>query len=218
MGTAKADVLTSEGKLDEAKSDYQQALDEYNTKKTLYDAQSERCHTARHRETANAGGGTARRRRCRECHQTVGRDAPCGRPAGAEGEREAALAAQVELDRMTIRAGVDGRVDQFVLRPGDIVSRAGHPGGGNSDPGCRGRRVAVRRIQPDRSPGDQGRHVGGGNLHLQAHDHYSAGRLKRPGRHRRRPDLADQSADRHGEARCPGHGPGYSRASLQGRT
>ena len=31
-GTAKADVLTSQGKLDEAKSDYQQALDEYNTK------------------------------------------------------------------------------------------------------------------------------------------------------------------------------------------
>ena len=32
MGTAKADVLTSQGKLDEAKSDYQQAIDEYNTK------------------------------------------------------------------------------------------------------------------------------------------------------------------------------------------
>jgi multidrug resistance efflux pump len=38
---------------------------------------------------------------------------------------EAVLAAaQVELDRMTIRAGVDGRVDQFVVRPGDIVQPA----------------------------------------------------------------------------------------------
>src|SRR4051812_35034810 len=36
MVTAKADVLTSKGKLDEVKGDYQQALDEYNTKKTLY--------------------------------------------------------------------------------------------------------------------------------------------------------------------------------------
>ena len=36
---------------------------------------------------------------------------------------EAALAeAQVDLDKTFIRAGVDGRVEQFVLRPGDIVN------------------------------------------------------------------------------------------------
>ena len=34
---AKADVLTSEGKLDEAKGNYQQAVDEYETKKKLYE-------------------------------------------------------------------------------------------------------------------------------------------------------------------------------------
>jgi len=33
-------------------------------------------------------------------------------------------AAQVELERMTVRAGVDGRVDQFVLRTGDVVQPA----------------------------------------------------------------------------------------------
>jgi hypothetical protein len=38
---------------------------------------------------------------------------------------EAGLAeAQVELDKMTTYAGVDGRVDQFVLRVGDIVQPA----------------------------------------------------------------------------------------------
>src|SRR5471030_482491 len=36
---------------------------------------------------------------------------------------EAALAeAQVDLDKTIIRAGVDGRVEQFTLRPGDIVN------------------------------------------------------------------------------------------------
>ena len=36
---------------------------------------------------------------------------------------EAALAeAQVDLDKTFIRAGVDGRVEQFLLRPGDIVN------------------------------------------------------------------------------------------------
>ena len=36
---------------------------------------------------------------------------------------EAALAeAQVDLDKTFIRAGVDGRVEQFGLRPGDIVN------------------------------------------------------------------------------------------------
>jgi multidrug resistance efflux pump len=33
-------------------------------------------------------------------------------------------AAKVELDKMTVRAGVDGRVDQFVLRVGDIIQAA----------------------------------------------------------------------------------------------
>src|SRR4029077_19062164 len=37
VGTAKADVMTSQGKLDEAKNDYQQALDELNTKQKLYE-------------------------------------------------------------------------------------------------------------------------------------------------------------------------------------
>jgi multidrug resistance efflux pump len=41
----------------------------------------------------------------------------------AKASAEAALAeAQVDLDKTSIRAGVDGRVEQFGLRPGDIVN------------------------------------------------------------------------------------------------
>jgi len=43
---------------------------------------------------------------------------------------EAALAqAQVELDKTVVRAGVDGRVEQFLLRPGDIVNPLMRPAG-----------------------------------------------------------------------------------------
>ena len=43
---------------------------------------------------------------------------------------EAALAqAQVELDKTTIRAGVNGRVEQFTLRVGDVVNPLMRPAG-----------------------------------------------------------------------------------------
>jgi hypothetical protein len=43
---------------------------------------------------------------------------------------EAALdQAQVDLDKTVIRAGVDGRVEQFFLRPGDLVAQIMRPAG-----------------------------------------------------------------------------------------
>ena len=46
-----------------------------------------------------------------------------GTPPAEKASAEAALAeAQVDLDKTYIRAGVDGRVEQFFLRPGDIVN------------------------------------------------------------------------------------------------
>jgi multidrug resistance efflux pump len=43
---------------------------------------------------------------------------------------EAALAqAQVEYDKTFVRAGVDGRVEQFLLRPGDVVNPLMRPAG-----------------------------------------------------------------------------------------
>jgi hypothetical protein len=43
---------------------------------------------------------------------------------------EAALAeAQVALDKSVVRAGVDGRVEQFVLQPGDIINPLLRPAG-----------------------------------------------------------------------------------------
>ena len=50
---------------------------------------------------------------------------------------EAALAqAQVDLDKTFVRAGVDGRVEQFLLRAGDVVNQMMRPAG-YSDTGGR---------------------------------------------------------------------------------
>ena len=48
----------------------------------------------------------------------------------AKASAEAELAqAQVELDKTIIRAGVDGRVEQFFLQPGDVVNPLMRPAG-----------------------------------------------------------------------------------------
>jgi hypothetical protein len=48
----------------------------------------------------------------------------------AKASAEAALdQAQVELDKTVIRAGIDGRVEQFFLRPGDVVNPLMRPAG-----------------------------------------------------------------------------------------
>ena len=124
-GTAKADVLTSQGKLDEAKSDYQQALDEYNTKKKLYERnpdvvatrELDKLQTLVAARQGNVDAASAAKQSAETRLSIV-------LPAQKASAEAQLAAAQVELERMTIRAGVDGRVDQFVLRPGDIVQPA----------------------------------------------------------------------------------------------
>jgi multidrug resistance efflux pump len=124
-GTAKADVLTSQGKLDEAKSDYQQALDEYNTKKKLYERnpdvvatrELDKLQTLVAARQGNVDAASAAKQSAETRLSIV-------LPAQKASAEAQLAAAQVELERMTVRAGVDGRVDQFVLRPGDIVQPA----------------------------------------------------------------------------------------------
>ena len=77
---------------------------------------------------------------------------------------EAALAqAQVELDKTLVKAGVDGMVQQFTLRPGDVVNPIIRTGG-ILVPDAHRRRPG-RRLRPDRGAGDEGRHDRRGHLH-----------------------------------------------------
>ena len=125
MITAKADVLTSEGKLQEAKGSYDQAADELRTKTTLQQRNSdivaareiEKLQTLVATRQAAVDSAAA----AKQSAETRITSVIPAQKASAEAEL---AAAKVELDKMTIYAGVDGRVDQFVLRVGNIVQPA----------------------------------------------------------------------------------------------
>jgi len=125
MMTAKADVLTSEGKLQEAKGAYEQAADELRTKTTLQQRnpdivaarEIEKLQTLVATRQAAVDSAAA----AKQSTETRITSVLPAQKASAEADL---AAAQVELDKMTIYAGVDGRVDQFVLRVGNIVQAA----------------------------------------------------------------------------------------------
>jgi len=125
MVTAQADILASEGKLQEAKGALEQAQDELRTKSQLQQRNAD-IVAAREIEklqtlVATRQGAVDAAAAAKASAETRLTTVLPAQKASAEAQL---AAAQVELERMTIRAGVDGRVDQFVLRTGDIVQPA----------------------------------------------------------------------------------------------
>ena len=125
MVMAKADVLTSEGKLNETKGAYKQAVDEYETKKKLYERNPD---VVARRELEKLETLVATRQGTVDEAEAAKQSAEIRVSTVLPAEKVSAeaelAAAKVELEKMTIRAGVDGRVDQFVARPGDIIQPA----------------------------------------------------------------------------------------------
>jgi multidrug resistance efflux pump len=123
--TAKADVLTSEGKLQEAKGSLQQAQDELRTKTQL---QARNADIVAAREIEKLQTLVATRQgdvdAAAATKQSVETRVTSVLPAQKASALAQLAAAKVELEKMTIRAGLDGRVDQFVLRAGDIIQPA----------------------------------------------------------------------------------------------
>ncbi|MBI5260679.1 MAG: HlyD family secretion protein [Bradyrhizobium sp.] len=125
MATAKADVLSSEGKLSEAKGAYEQALDELRTKTQLQQRNPD-IVAAREIEklqtlVATRQGAVDSAAAAKESVETRVVSVLPAQKASAQAELAAAT---VELEKMTTYASVDGRVDQFVLRVGDLVQPA----------------------------------------------------------------------------------------------
>ena len=127
---AKVDVVKAEAQLQQANSDYKQAKDELDVKSDLQ----------------RRNPGIVPQRDIEKLQVVVdGRQAAIDAAAAAKqsaeiqvstllpaskASAEAELAqAQVELDKTVIRAGVDGRVEQFALRPGDVVNPLMRPAG-----------------------------------------------------------------------------------------
>ncbi len=120
---AQADVQKAEGQLRSANGELQQALDELETKQELYNRNPgnvpfrdiERLQV---RVDSARGGVTAATATQQAAEARFSTVLPAERKSA-----EAALAqADVELDKTTIRAGVNGRVEQFLLRAGDVVN------------------------------------------------------------------------------------------------
>jgi multidrug resistance efflux pump len=130
MVVARSDIVAADGKIQEARSAYQQTLDELETKQELY----------------NRNPGNVPRREIERLE--VGLEGRKGAIASATAGKEsaelkvssllpaekasaaAALAqAEVDLQKTVIRAGVSGRLEQFALRVGDLVNPMMRPAG-----------------------------------------------------------------------------------------
>ncbi|WP_407178534.1 HlyD family secretion protein [Bradyrhizobium sp. STM 3562] len=127
---AKVDVAKAEAQLQQANSDYKQSKDELDVKSELQrrnpgivpQRDIEKLQVLVDGRQAAIDAATAAKRSAEMQVSTL-------LPA-EKASAEAALAqAQVEYEKTFIRAGVDGRVEQFLLRPGDIVNPLMRPAG-----------------------------------------------------------------------------------------
>jgi multidrug resistance efflux pump len=128
--SAKVDVVKAEAQLQQANSDYKQAKDELDVKSELQrrnpgivpQRDIEKLQVVVEGRQAAIDAATAAKQSEETQVSTL-------LPA-AKASAEATLAeAQVEYDKTSVRAGVDGRVEQFALRPGDFVSQVMRPAG-----------------------------------------------------------------------------------------
>ena len=120
---AQSEIVKTEGQIQEAKSAHQQTVDELETKRELQrrnpgnvafrDIQKLEVNLLG-REGAIAAA-TAAKQQAEERISTL-------LPAQKASAEAAMAQAQVELQKTVVRAGVDGRVEQFALRAGDMVN------------------------------------------------------------------------------------------------
>jgi multidrug resistance efflux pump len=125
---AQTELAAADGVIQQAQGAYQQALDELEMKQQLVkkDVVSLR-EVERLQNTVDGrkGGVDAAVASKRTIETKIGSLLPAQKASA-----EAALAqAQVELDKTLVRAGVAGTVQQFTLRPGDIVNTMIRPAG-----------------------------------------------------------------------------------------
>ncbi len=125
---AMVDLEASKAKVAEAQSAYQQALDEYNVRAELVkkDVVSQReVERLQNAVDARQAGIDAAQANQKSIETKISTQLPAQK-ASAEARLEEA---QVALSKTVVRAGIDGTVEQFILRPGDFVSPILRPAG-----------------------------------------------------------------------------------------
>ncbi len=123
MVAAQADILKAEAQIQEAKSAHQQTSEELEVKREL---QRRNPGIVPQRDIEKLEVLLAGRQATIDA-ATASKQSAIARVTSLlpaeKASAEAALAeAQVDLDKTSIRAGVAGRVEQFTLRPGDLVN------------------------------------------------------------------------------------------------
>ncbi|AHY53387.1 HlyD family secretion protein [Bradyrhizobium japonicum] len=130
MQTAQADVVKAEAQIGEAKANYQQAKDELDVKSELQrrnpgivpQRDIEKLQVLVDQRQSGIDAATAAR-------QSAALQVSTSLPAQKASAEAALDQAQVELDKTQVRAGVDGRVEQFLVRSGDVVNQLMRPAG-----------------------------------------------------------------------------------------
>ncbi|MBQ0822886.1 HlyD family secretion protein [Microvirga sp. HBU67558] len=130
MVVARTDIQAAEGRIVEARSAHQQAVDELETKQEIYRRNPgavatrdiEKLQVAVQGRQGTIDAATAAKQQAEAQLSTL-------LPA-QKASAEAELAqAEVDLSKTVVRAGVDGRVEQFTLRVGDVVNPLMRPAG-----------------------------------------------------------------------------------------
>jgi multidrug resistance efflux pump len=128
--SARSDVVKAEAQIGEAKASYQQAKDELDTKSEL---QRRNPGIVPQRDIEKLQVMVDQRQSGVDAANAVKESAALRVSTLLPAERasaEAAMAqAQVDLDKTYVRAGVDGRVEQFLIRVGDVVNQLMRPAG-----------------------------------------------------------------------------------------
>ena len=130
MIVARTSIVQAEGKIQEARSAHQQAVDELATKQEL---QRRNPGNVAFREIERLENVVAGRQGSIDAAVAAKEEAEARLSTLLPAEKasaEAALAqAEVDLQKTVVRAGVAGRVEQFTLRVGDIVNPLMRPAG-----------------------------------------------------------------------------------------
>ncbi|MFK4383009.1 HlyD family secretion protein [Bradyrhizobium sp. USDA 223] len=130
MQTAQADVVKAEAQIGEAKANYQQAKDELEVKTELQrrnpgivpQRDIDKLQVLVDQRQSGIDAATAAK-------QSASLQVSALLPAQKASAEAALDQAQVDLDKTSVRAGVDGRVEQFLVRPGDVVNQLMRPAG-----------------------------------------------------------------------------------------
>lgn len=130
LSLARGELAVSEAQVEQAEAGLKQAQDELDTRRELMDRNA---NVVSQRDLEKLENVVAARQgalnAARSSKELVDTKIGISLPARLESAKARLQEAEIELAKLTVYAGVDGTVAQFVLRPGDIVNPMMRPAG-----------------------------------------------------------------------------------------